>query len=544
MTTYVWDSHSGLNSDHFSGYAFVDVDYVYGQNGADQFRVAHGKPVPGGHDGCYLVARNEDGTLIFETDYAGFQPLYYYADGGYWAVSGSWADLHDHLTARGVHMRMNSTALVTAGPWMSEQQLTSFETPVHGIRLVPCHQRLEARGTEIKPVSVDAQKTHSPDYDTAIKRTLALWVGRFQTLLSSEHELNLSLDISGGRDSRVIFALYMAAKRRMSDRDLSQTNELRLISSLAKRSTKDFAVASDLAAHYGLSLNEKPRNRAPRLAEAERWDAWRSNCLGAYSPMIFPRERMNGAFIHFGGNAAGNQRSVYQQVLKVNTVDAFVQRHAERIDKPTDRRDYASSLYRAFEQFPGQLNDEQALGEYYRQFRGRLHGSAYALPRVCFFPFASHGFDEAREAGGSERFEDAQVNYDVMGLIEPTLLELPYDDPAKSPSEAVRARLLQGDVEDFGSLGQVFGDLHETKRFDSSQDEDFSLTERLKSAFDQARSDAYVTHTLPTSMTVKAFKQVALFSEKGAYSKPGSSWPVAPHLTTHLLAPSWQGTVR
>lgn len=52
MTAHVWASTHGLGSGHFSDYAFVNVDDVYGQNAADQFRIARSTPVPGGHDRC------------------------------------------------------------------------------------------------------------------------------------------------------------------------------------------------------------------------------------------------------------------------------------------------------------------------------------------------------------------------------------------------------------------------------------------------------------------------------------------------------------
>src|SRR5690606_5215481 len=189
----------------FDGYLFLGVDYIYGAKGAAEYELACGGYIAPGEDGAYVVVRRTGGSFSFGTDFAGNRKLFYYWIPGFWAVSSSFSVLLAHLREAGVVVTPEASALLAAGYGARVSplnQLATFGTIAKGVSLVPLKYELviSLDGVSLRRIP----QLHPLPYEKALAEYMGTWVARLQTL-AAESQLELSCDLTGGRDSRAVF---------------------------------------------------------------------------------------------------------------------------------------------------------------------------------------------------------------------------------------------------------------------------------------------------------------------------------------------------
>lgn len=532
-------------SDYFSGYAFVGHDYVVGSRGAEEYKAARAEAVTGGHDGCYLSVSVRDGKFIFDTDYGGFKTLFYFADGTHWIVSDSWWLILEHMRERGIAVKPNYSMLLATSRLTSLQQLSTFETPAQGVHMVPLHHELVVTAGVLRLQARPELSGMSPvsSYEEAMHNVVALWVGRFKTLLAHPSGLNMRVDLSGGLDSRVTFAMYIAASNSLKDEGVVDQNVPKIISGTGPHSRRDFEVASDIAGSFDLELNDSRVFEMARLKPGESFERWKEAYLGTYHPVYFPSVHPCGRVVQFGGIGSENHRGFYQGLFGKISPSEFVDRHAAKIEAPEYSLEYKVALNRAFAVISKGLSSDESVAEHYRQFRSRIHGGVHALARVTFSPFSSRGFDQARVLGGPTRFDQAQMNYDVLSLLEPRLLEMDFDDSKKAPTAAVREILLHGPLPRSVSTGSIFGDLDESLYSSNGSlqiEKSASLAEIASAEFSRAMSDEFVKSVLPEKVLDAALEQVQHLIQGGRFPRAGHALPFSLVLTAREVSPNFE----
>src|SRR5690606_25401540 len=307
----------------FDGNLFRGVDYFYGAEGAAEYERACGGYIDPGEDGIYVVGRRTGSSFSFGTDFARNRKLFCYWTPGCWAVSSSFSVLLAHLREAGVVVTPEASALLAAGYGARVSplnQLATFGTIAKGVLLVPLKYELviSLDGVSLRRIP---QLPPLP-YEKALAEYMGTWVARLQTL-AAESQLELSCDLTGGRDSRAVFALLLAATERLP----GAKARIRIKCGAIRDDPVDLQVATDICKHFAIEINRTATRRSPRLDVSDSFDAWIKLSLGVYHPIYFPSSAPAWNVVALGGGAGGNHRVFYPD----STVDGFGTRLAKRI---------------------------------------------------------------------------------------------------------------------------------------------------------------------------------------------------------------------
>ncbi len=441
-------SNEAANPDRFfQGYFFHESDYVFTERGFDAFRRARGATRPEREDGCYVVAeRQQGGDYRFSADYSGFKKLFYFWDSGSWVVSNSLYRIAVHLRRHGYPVVPDNAQLAAmaaegtfypSGRGSFFSQLTCFDTVISGVRLVPADSALLIGPSGVRTEKV-GHRHGDQGYSTRLEHFIGTWIGRLATLMR-EPTIRISADLTGGLDSRVVFALLLGALR-SSNPGIGKRLQIR--SSTASGARRDRAVAAAICRTFDLPLNGRAGRRQTWMNGETSYALWKDLCLGAYHPIYFPGAFPTGNFIHLGGGGGENHRPFYSRFIGAPAADAFVSRRARNIGLRSARAQFETALREAFERImDGAPEHLDALACHYRHFRNRFHAGREPQYAVSFQPLASQLLDHVTGAAGPGRFRNAQVHYDILHSLVPELLDIPFDARSKRAGRGVRRRL-------------------------------------------------------------------------------------------------------
>lgn len=264
-TTFLATSSNPPTDGFFQGYCFHGSDYIFGQEGVENFEEGTGYKVSSGLDGCYVLVRKNGESLVFMNDYSGYKMLYYYHDGVTWAVSNSFAQIVDVLRHLKIRITPNYSQLASIlSEGSASSQLSSFETVVQNVRLVPRATDLVV--TSEKVILVRRPAVEKIDYGAGLAQHLDLWAGRFETLILDDR-VGITTDITGGVDSRTNFGLLALAKSRLG----GQGSYPRLNCGSTETNTEDLEVALGLGEKFGLEINDERRFARYNLTPEESY---------------------------------------------------------------------------------------------------------------------------------------------------------------------------------------------------------------------------------------------------------------------------------
>lgn len=425
----------------FQGYCFKDSDFIFGQGGAEARHAATGEDIGAGEDGCYVSVIRDGENYIFRTDFSGNKKLFYYWDVGFWAASNSLPILIKHIQKSAIPVAPNHAQLAAAGFGKGSSalnQLTSYQTVANGVKLAPIKMDLVIGKRKIE--FRHSYQTSTPDYIPALSKYLHTWVGRLRTLLE-EPGMSVNCDLTGGMDSRAVFAMLMRAGAETPDFPAA----LRVGSAPTKGLSTDMEIASEICERYNVPLNG-PRPPSPhRFSREDSYASWRQLCLGSYFPIYFPGTAPYSHRVSLGGGGGENHRRFYPDA----SAEALTTTRAKRIKPTWLRSAFAAdmtSTFQALERIEGTDTDPLVL--HYRHFRNRLHSGRTPQYGVQFMPLGSRLLEEAANAAGEVHQDSGQRNYDIIHSTEPGLLSMRFDQPYKSPTKEVIDALTRIDISD------------------------------------------------------------------------------------------------
>jgi hypothetical protein len=419
-------SFSDFSDDmHFDGYAYVDQHFVFGAAGAAAFHKEHGAGIPCGEDGCYVTIYPKDGCTIIGTDHIGNRHLFFYRDGSDWAVSDSLSDLIGQLGRAGKPMTTDLAqlhAFSSGSPFTN--QMTSFRTVVREITLVPpwCQLRISNAKAEVvayrQSLATSLADFDREDYAEALDRFLEIWVARFRTLMRYPG-MSLSVDVSGGLDSRAVLAFFLYHGE--------ETLGLSFYTSDQPEHADDMRVAEDLARTFRFRLVHRTECRkGSRLSGTERLQRWKASCLGTYAPIRPYTRDLHMLSVKVGGGGGEMTRPFYDPK---GSVPQFLDRLSMRIgfQSPQESEDWKTSVIDTLDilsQQDGRQTDPLVL--HYRTFRSRFHTGSRTNLRVTAMPLQSRFLTDVVLAASPEIIRSRKIMFDIMYALKPGLIEVPF----------------------------------------------------------------------------------------------------------------------
>jgi hypothetical protein len=516
----------------FQGYFFHGTDYVFGAGGFEAFGRAKGLNRVVREDGCYVQAeKQQGGDYRFSADYNGYKKLFYFWDDGFWLVSNSLPRIAAHMRQHGYPVRPDDSqvaAMAAEGTFYPSgrgsffSQLTSFDTIIRGVRLVPadCALRIGASGVSLEPVI-----QHPPDdsYEHQLGKFISTWLGRLNTLVN-EPALQISCDLTGGLDSRTVFALLLGAVHGY-DPGISEQPQIRSGMGLMHR--KDRAVATRLCEHFSMPLNRRLRKNPVWLNGKTSYGLWKDLSLGAYHPIYFPSALPSGDLVHLGGGGGESHRPFYSQFPGAPSAHSFVARRTRNIEMRSARPGFQAALQQAIDRITdGAPEYLDGMACHYRHFRNRFHAGRDPQYTVRFQPLGSKLLDGVTAVAGKSRFRDAQIHYDILYNLDPQLLDIPFDSWRKHPGSRVRRRLTSTPVCPLSSGTCFIGETHARPEDTRKGNKTASAIDCLREEFERTKS-GFAADFLGKVYVARAERALRTAARNGKFSGPIQSKRVA-----------------
>lgn len=437
-------SFSPPQQESFEGYAFVGADFVAGPEGFSRFRASGGTLGPGA-DGCYAVLRRTDTGWEAGTDARGLRKLFLYQEGGSWAVATSLHDLAAHLRAHGVTLRPDLPILRGLGVRQAlTAQLNSSHTIFQGVVLVPsfCAVRIDKDG----PVVLALPRGPVPsEYEDALGEHLRTWRSRFATLIEDPRTTFVA-DLSGGLDSRVVFAFARAS-------GLFDDSHTRVQIASQERMPADFSAATRIAQQHGVTLNGPAMSMRTPTSPEQALENWTHHSLGVYMPVYLNPHTFDALSIRCHGGGGGTFRDIFTGTTLRDRLLSTRKNFPEEMFEQ-----YSSTVQHDLEALSRLRPDVDPQKLHYREFRNRFHFGHAPQTRMTFSPLNSILVDAIADRPDAD---DRGTYFDMMDSLVPGLKNEPYDDQSKAPkypgTSSVAGRMLHIEPEP----GRVFAELHE-----------------------------------------------------------------------------------
>ncbi|WP_155848082.1 hypothetical protein [Advenella kashmirensis] len=437
-----WNTKISVRS--FSGIVYLDSAIVIGQAGFDCYSTSNEIIKDSLWDGRFSYFEQKERNACAFTDYMGQDIIFFYRSEEHWAASNSFLFLAEFLAAKGVKLTVRAPSLVAPlYPNSFTQQLISDRTGIAEIRMLPAHQKIEVVNGNfrvINRINPIPSKIGKSEYRDVLIQYAEKWVARTHALLA-EFPNTTKVDITGGRDSRLILALICAGHDDLSNINFSSN----------KAQAEDFKVAQSLSTRLGFEIRN-PKIPIARASNEAMLDLWKYGNLGIYYPVYFAGSTQPASTLHFHGAGGGCLREVYGD----NLVNAVMQKvPASDMVRSRLRNELRTAL-----KLWGldDLQDPMAWTVHYRNSRSRLHfGRNWFrnLFSTLITPIASWDLVRAVSAYDKEELARAQIYCDLMLLCKPELAYAPFDTPEKSfSSEAIAASPF---VENRPSLKRLIG---------------------------------------------------------------------------------------
>lgn len=238
-------SSDNLEEIQSSLYGFCYVDNKIVENVDDI-----GKNEPNG-DGAYVLIKRNNNIISIEQDFIGSYGLYLYNDETFFAISNSLIYLVDYIkTKRKITFNKKYADSFIISPLCS---VSCQETIINEITMLDRNAiaMININSRHLSIIYKDNQE-NSIKLDTeGGMEILDNWFNKWTSIIRNlKRQTNrISVDLSGGFDSRLTFLLFAA-----SNIDL---NEIRVSSMNDQLHThkEDFEIASQIANHYKFELN-------------------------------------------------------------------------------------------------------------------------------------------------------------------------------------------------------------------------------------------------------------------------------------------------
>ena len=217
-------------------------------------------------DGAYVYIRRKGDTIRICQDFIGSYGLYLYRDGNYFALSNSFLYLVEYLRQK----RPLTFNHRYAGAFLAtELCVTAYsDTMVEEIELLDRSAVLDIRITD-RQLNIDYVDYHENTVDISSPEGMEIldgWLGKWKEVLTDirRNTSNIQVDLSGGFDTRMTFALLMGTG--------IDPSGIRVYSADDGLHThrEDFEIASAIADHYDFTLNREDtisQNKIPNTME-------------------------------------------------------------------------------------------------------------------------------------------------------------------------------------------------------------------------------------------------------------------------------------
>lgn len=425
-TAYVWDSRLG---DRFlSGLGVLDSNFHLGPKRINLIPSSYGA-------GNYVFVDLSSHSALVQPDPFGMSMVY---------ASDFFISNRLHLLAlvnNKINIPVSFSSTYNNGGF--SYSLNTFDTPIDGVKILPAgstakiiNGKVNIEQTYLKS---DFQEKSPTEYWRLIKKGAQEVIDNVTAIIDSG--LPVFSDLTGGRDSRVVFGALVASGR-VKDvifNTISNPESPGLIA--------DLNIASGLVQKYGGSYQDRPVPIGYSVYTPEQnLERRRSQVFGTYHWIIpadikpiFSLSKVPSIRMLGGG---GELYREYWKPMLFSTADSLITSSDEYLSdllhKFQDKRfgneflpSYINSLLETFQQLPGEKLGHK-LDAHYLNFRNRFHfGQRQSVPESMYTlnVAATPSLLEASRSLPLNEQITGRVLFDVIRCFDDKLAYLEFDSP-------------------------------------------------------------------------------------------------------------------
>jgi hypothetical protein len=425
------------NSNFLSGIAFTRNEIIVGTEGLGSFLLRQKERfnVTDFEDGRFFAFVDVGDHVKMFSDPMGQDILFYYSqkmisvDGAstlQWMVSNSFLELVRKLRAdrRALHLYLPPLAghFIANGTALGAQ-LISNNTPISEIKVLPigCEIRISKADASLSVVRHKSglwlTQPDSGSYRDMIADYVQLTCARIKTLIDSD-KFDIRCDLSGGHDSRAIFAMA-----RLAGHDFHKRPALS-----NRRRTEDLKSARLVAAAFNLKL-ETSWDVEDGATDSDLYEMWKKGSLGVYLPISASGAALNTSKLRLhGGNFLSKEFGEHSPSYLLESLSRW---YAD-----TELLGMVKNEIRiGFSQIDVDIEHPFAMHNHYINFRGRIHyGRNWtAFSRAPLFtPLISQSLAKAAFKLSTHEYNRLKLSLDLLLALDNLLGVIPFDLPEKS----------------------------------------------------------------------------------------------------------------
>ena len=257
---------------------------------------------PGSLDGTgtYVYVERHDNVIRIHQDFSGNMGLYLYSDNsGKFVISNSFYQLFMYVKDKYSLTFNKDFANQFMTTWITS--LSFDNTAINEIELIPSHGRIDIdiseRSYKVEYLNheLNSIPLNSIKALTILDKWYKKWISIIRGLADNTDQIEV--DLSGGFDSRLVFIFILK-----SGVDLNRIF-IRSLNDGLHTHAEDYAIASDMADHYGFKLNNETMldNRHRNLSKEDVYSITRHTKWSFHKEWTFPNFVRTAARFYFGG---------------------------------------------------------------------------------------------------------------------------------------------------------------------------------------------------------------------------------------------------
>ena len=226
------------------GFAVHEGEFVQNQDLKKDLNLAGGR-------GTFVYVKVDSNKITIEQDYNGCYGLFLFRDGDYFAISNSFWKLVEHVG--NAHSLSLNYDYANSFIQVNLASLAYRDTLANEIEMLPRNlfvsidissKKLTTNRLcfEEHVVDINSKKAFE-----ILDNWFYLWTDLIRSIKSKTN--NISTDLSGGFDSRLVFALFLGAGIDMNQVTINSINDTK------HTHADDYEIASAIAKHFGVKLN-------------------------------------------------------------------------------------------------------------------------------------------------------------------------------------------------------------------------------------------------------------------------------------------------
>jgi asparagine synthetase B (glutamine-hydrolysing) len=351
--------------ERFYGYTIVDNELVLDESFTDEDALEG--------FGAYLLVRNTQNEVRISQDFYGCWGLYLYQCDDYFAISNSFIKLAEYLKSRQkiTYNKLYADAFLFA-------HVSTFyysKTLINEITVIPKNYKviIDKNEKSFRFEKIDyAEQSIDIDSKEGIE-VLDSWYSRWVELIRSlkTRTNNISIDLSGGLDSRIVAALWLT-----SDIDFSKIRIKSHNDNLSVHG-EDFKIAFEIAEEFGFELNNHScfsyhQNRFEDISTSLKISSYVK--LGFHKQFYYKLSRASEPVITITGNGGGSMRGYPNQLPeKYMRVTARLCRKGDSSLVDATKLAVEKSWEGLLREFDVDRNSTKLTEIHYKEVRGRNH---------------------------------------------------------------------------------------------------------------------------------------------------------------------------